>query len=204
MSHRDPAHAPNPGRSEHGQPLDPIGPGEQERFAHVLGERFATHAQAAAAAVRRAEQDLEDARGALSRAREAADSRPYRSDRRVFVRAALEAEAEALTRKTSPKAVRAAYRHLLDRAVDLAEAEVQGYHSDEAERQRERDEGVEACLAAEQRAIERLDVARAMQQRVHQAERTARQGLAEMVERLARPDGATGARGHARSHEPQA
>lgn len=189
MSHRDPTHRTIPDHSEPGQPPDPIDRGERERLAFALSERFSAHLQGAAEAVRLAEQDLEEARAELSRARQAAEDRPYRSDRLVFVRAAIEDEAEALTRKTTPKAVRLAYRYLLDRAVDLAESEVQGYHSDEAERQREREEGVEACLAAEARAAERLKVARAMQQRVHDAERTARQGLAEMIERLSRPAG---------------
>lgn len=191
MSHRDPAHPPSTHRSgQDHQPPDTVDGGERERLAYALSERLAPHVAAAAAAVRQAEQDLDDARAELSRAREAAANQPYRSDRLVFVRAALEDEAEALARKTAPKSVRVAYRHLLDRAVEVAEAAVQGYHSDEAERQREREEGVEACLAAEALAVERFDLARAMQEDVHNAERTARAGLAEMIATLVRLDGA--------------
>ena len=49
------------------------------------------------------------------------------------MRASLQDELEALTRKTTPKKVRVGYRYLLDRAVELAEGEVQGYQSDLAD-----------------------------------------------------------------------
>ena len=184
MSDRDPAHNQSPAPSEPGQRRNSVDPGERERLTFALGERFAPHLQAAAAAVRHAEQDLEAARADLARAREEAANRPYQSNRLVFVRQAAEDEAEALTRKTTPKAVRTAYRYLLDRTVELAGAEVDGYHSDEEERQRERTQGVDACLAAQERAAERLELARATQQRVHDAEQAARQGLADMIEML--------------------
>lgn len=189
MSYREPTPRTNPDNSEPGPPPDAVDAGERERLGYALAERFAPHVQAAAAAVRQAGDDLEVARGALERARQAAADKPYQSDRLVFLRAALEDEAEALTRKTTPKKVRLAYRYLLDRGGDVAETEVHGYHADVAELQREREDGVEACVAAERRAVERLDMARAMHERVRDAERVTRQGLAEMIERLAQPDG---------------
>jgi hypothetical protein len=198
MNHVDP-HAMSatgdigPGRHGH------LDPGEWERLAHALTARFAPHAQAAAAAVREAEHDLATAREELSRARRAAEGRHYQSDRLVFMRASVKEEVEALGRKTTEKKVRVAFRHLVARAVELAEGEVKGYHADQASAQREREHSVEARIEGERQAIERLDSARAMQARVRDAEQAARQGLAVMVEKLAsqaesrhRPDDAQG------------
>ncbi len=189
MTHSDPGNGPaqdGPGR---GRPAGSVDLGERERLAYALSERFAPHVTAAAAAVREAEQLVEEARENLARAREEAAGQPYRSDRLVFVRAVVDDETEALNRKTTPKTVKVAYRHLLDRAVDLADAEVRGYHSDQAERQHERQRSVDACLAAERQAAEGLDAARAMQQRVLDAEQAARDGLAVMLEKLSRAGG---------------
>jgi hypothetical protein len=162
---------------------------ERERLAYALGLRFAPHLQAAAAAVRDAEDDLSEARQELARAREAAASQVYQSDRLVFMRASVKDEVEALARKTTPKKVRVAYRYLLDRAVELAAGEVEGYGSDETAAQRAREHGVGACLDAERLATQRLDAAKAMHGRVHDAEQAARQGLAVMVEKLATQPG---------------
>ncbi len=161
--------------------VDPL---ELERLTQALSARFAPHVDAAAAAVREAENDLADSREALARARRAADSQQYQSDRLVFMRASVRDEVEALTRKTTPKKVRVAYRYLLARAVELAEGEVKGYLADQAAAQRESQHSVEACLEAERAAVERLEAARAMQERVDDAVRTARQGLAVMAEKL--------------------
>lgn len=164
--------------------LGRAGPDEWERFAHALSVRFAPHLQAAAAAVREAEQDLATAREQLTRARQAAASRHYQSDRLVFMRASVKDEVEALGRKTNEKKVKVAYRYLVDRAVELAEGEVHGYHEDQAATRQDQEHSVEALLETERAAIERLDAARAMQARVHDAEQTARQGLAVMVQKL--------------------
>lgn len=185
MTHRDPQATAAPGHSGHAQYSGHVDPGEREQLAYALSVRFAPHLQAAAAAVREAEQDLADAREELSRARLAAASQHYQSDRLVFMRASVKDEVEALTRKTTPKKVRVAYRYLVERAVELAEGEVQGYQSDQAAAQREREHSVEACLEAERQANERLHAARAMQGRVHDAEQAARQGLVVMVEKRA-------------------
>jgi hypothetical protein len=184
MNQRDPlttsasadiSHGPSPGRA---------GQDEWELLAHAVSVRFAPHLQAAAAAVREAEQDLATAREELTRARHAAASRPYQSDRLVFMRASVTDEVEALSRKTTEKKVKVAYRYLVDRAVELAAGEIQGYHEDQAATRQDHEHSVEAWLETERVAIERLEAARAMQARVHDAEQAARQGLAVMVQKL--------------------
>ena len=161
------------------------GPGESDRMAHALSLRFEPHLQAAAAAVRAAEAELADASEQLERARqEAADAR-YRSDPLVFMRASVEDEVEALGRKTTEKKARAAYRYLVDRAVELAEGEVRGFASDQAGAQRERHEGVEARQQAERDARTKLEAAVQMQGRVRDAQRWANEGLTLMAQKLA-------------------
>lgn len=163
----------------HGDPL------EWERLVHALGVRFAPHLEAAAGAVREAEDELSAARDNLARARKAEEDQRYQSDRLVFMRASLADEVEALGRKSTPKKLRVAYRYLVSRAAELAQGEVQGYLADQAAQRRHREESVAACMEAERRASDRLDAAAAMQQRVLAAERTALQGLAVLSEKLA-------------------
>lgn len=182
MTTRDPQ-ATAAGQTHHAENSGHVDPGEREQLVYALNVRFAPHLQAAAAAVRDAEQDLARASEELSRSRQAAANQPYQSDRLVFMRAAVKEEVEALTRKTTTKKVRVAYRYLVARAVELAEGEVQGYQSDQAAAQREREHSVDACLEAQLQANERLHGARAMQERVHDAEQAARHGLAVMVEK---------------------
>ncbi len=163
---------------------DLLAPGELDRLAATLAERFAPHVQAAAAAVREAEAELVEARAALARAEQAAAGRRYASDRLVFMRAGVRDEVEGLTRKTTPKKVRAAFRYLLARSVELAEGEVAGYRSDQAEALRDRLQGVEACREVEAVALSRVESAIAMQARVLAAEQAAREGLAVLAEKL--------------------
>jgi hypothetical protein len=184
MNHRDPQITSTSGDVAHGQSPAHVGPDEWERLAHALSVRFAPHLQAAAAAVREAEQDLATAREGLTRAHRAAASRHYQSDRLVFMRASVKDEVQALVRKTTEKKVKVAYRYLVERAVELAEGEVHGYHEDQAATRRDQEHSVEAWLETERAATERLDAARAMQARVHDAEQTARQGLAVIVQKL--------------------
>src|SRR5690625_3632106 len=165
------------------QGTEVLDPAELER----LESRFATHLDAAAATVREAERALDEAREQLTRAEEAAAAGEYRSDPLVFMRGTLSEDVDALERRTNPKKVKSAYRFLLDRAVELAAGEVQGYHDDEAAAERARTQGVEACRAAVQRAEDALVAARAMQERVHSAQQSARQGLAVMTEKLNAP-----------------
>jgi hypothetical protein len=153
------------------------------RLVQAFNERFAPHLDSAAAAVREAEHALATAQDDLTRARHAAENRPYVSDPLVFMRASLDDEVDGLRRKTTPKKVQAAYRYMLARAVELAVGEVQGYHDDQAALDYQREHGVEACQQAERAAAERLDAARQMHERVLAAERTARAGLAAMVEK---------------------
>ena len=185
MTQRDPQAPATAGHAGSAQAGGQLEPGEQGQLAYALNVRLAPHLQAAAAAVRQAEHDLADAGEALARARQAVEDEHYQSNRLVFMRASLQDELEALTRKTTPKKVRVGYRYLLDRAVELAEGEVEGYQSDLQALQRDREHGVEACLEAERQAGERLEAARLMQGRVHDAEQAALQGLAVMVEKLA-------------------
>ena len=185
MSSQDPHAAVAAGQAGPAQAGGQFEHGEQGQLTYALNTRFAPHLQAAAAAVREAERDLADAGEALARARQAAEDEHYQSNRLVFMRASLTDELEALARKTTPKKVRVGYRYLLDRAVELAEGEVQGYQADLADQQRDRERGVAACLEAERRATERLEAARLMQGRVHDAEQAAAAGLAVMVEKLA-------------------
>lgn len=184
MNHRDPETTSTSDDIAHGQSVGHVGRDEWERLAYAVSVRFAPHLQAAAAAVREAEQDLATAREELTRAHRAAASRPYQSDRLVFMRASVKDEVEALSRKTTEKKVKVAYRYLVDRAVELAEGEAHGYHEDQAATRQDQEHSVEAWLEAERVAIRRLDAARAMQARVHDAEQTARQGLAVMVQKL--------------------
>jgi hypothetical protein len=185
MNHRDPPATSASGDTGHGQQPGHVDPGEWERLSQVLTVRFAAQVHAAAAAVREAEQALATAREELARARRAADGRQYQSDRLVFMRASVKEELEALGRKTTERKVKVAFRYLVARAVELAEGEVHGYHADRAAAQREREQSVEAWLEAEREAIAQLDAARAMQARVHDAEQTARHGLAVMLQKLA-------------------
>lgn len=169
--------------SESGYPGhgDPV---EWERALHALSLRFAPHVEAAADAVRQAENDLAEATEALERARREAEGSQYQSDRLVFMRATLTDEVEGLSRKSTPKKLRVAYRYLVARATELAEGEVAGYRADLAAQEREREHSVSACQQAERRAQERLDEARALQGRVGAAEQEARNGLAVLSEKL--------------------
>lgn len=169
------------------QTADGLDAGEHEQLAHALETRFTTHLDAAAAAVREAERELTEARDRLVTAEQAAADAQYRSDPLVFMRATVDDDVEALVRKTTPKKLRGSYRFLLDRAVELAAGEVQGFHDDQAAAQRDRELGVQACQEAVARATASLEDARAMQERVESARRSARQGLAVMVEKLTTP-----------------
>lgn len=152
---------------------------ETERQA--LEQRFAPHLDAAAAHVRQAEQGAAEAAQALARARHEAENRHYQSDRLVFMRAGVQDELEGMSRKTTEKKVRSAHRYLVARTVELAEAEVAGYLTDEAEESREREHGVLACEHAERRAVQTLEAARAMQTRVLGAYEAAEAGLVVLL-----------------------
>lgn len=156
---------------------DRISQQELDRLAFSITERFAPHLQAAEAAVREAEKGLAEARQAVTRAEQEAAHRTYHSDPLVFMRATVSEDLDGLERKTTPKKVRASFRYLLSRAAELAEGEVTGYRRDLEAARRERVDGVEACQQAEQVALGELEAARAMQQRVLDAERAARAGL---------------------------
>lgn len=159
-------------------------PGEREQLAYALEIRFADHLEAAASEVRAAERELAEAREALAEAERAAQSRRYRSDPLVFMRASMTEEVEGLERKTTPKKLRAAYRFLVDRAAELAAGEVQGYRDDRDAAEHERTRGVDACREAERRAVAHLEAAQAMQERVRAAEQAGRDGLAAMVRKI--------------------
>lgn len=166
------------------QPGEGLAAGEPEDLAYALETRFATHLGAASLMVREAERGLAEARENLARAEHALTQEGYSSDPLTFMRESVREEVEALGRKTTPKKVRTSYRFLLDRAVELAAAEVQGFHDDRAAEQQERDSGVEACLEAVRRAAEALEAARLTQERVRQAQQSARQGLDVLLEKL--------------------
>lgn len=168
--------------------IDPV---EWAEHAAALSARFSRHVEAATDAVRSAEQDLARVRAELERAKQAAASRRYTSDRLVFMRASVRDELEALDRKTTPKKVRIAYRHLVARAVELAEGEVAGYHHDQASAVREREQSVEAWLAAEREGVRRVEEARGMYARVRDAERAAHGGLAVMLAKTRAEAGST-------------
>lgn len=163
---------------------DGLATGEQEQLVYALEARFAAPLEAAAAAEREAERELAEAQAALSRAEAEAARERYTSSPLPFMRETLTEEVEGLERKTTPKKVRAAYRFLLDRAAELAAAEVQGYQDDRAELDRERAEGVTACQEAVQRARSTLSATQEMHERVRAAERAARQGLGVLVDKL--------------------
>jgi hypothetical protein len=166
---------------------DRIGQPELDRFAHSVTDRFSPQLHAAAAAVHEAELSLAGARAALARAEDAAANARYHSDPLVFMRVTVGEELEGLARKTTPKKVRASFRYLLDRAVELAEGELAGYRNDLEAARLDRDQGVDACRHAEQVALVELEAARAMQQLVHEAERAARDGLEVLREKM-RPE----------------
>ena len=157
---------------------------EVDRLALAVTDRFAAHLHAAAAAVRDAEADLAQAREALTRAEQAAASTRYVSDPLVFMRRTVREELDGLSRKTTPKNARAGFRYLLARAAELAEGELAGYRTDLDAARRDREQGVESCALAERIALGDLEAARAMQQRVHDAERAAREGLAVLGEKV--------------------
>ena len=181
MTLEDP-HAGAPGHGGSAKRSDDIDPSQ---LGYALTTRFAAHIQAAATAVRAAEQELADAQEKLSLAQQAAENQRYQADRLVFMRASVEESVESLTRKSTPKKVKVAYNYLVARAVELAEGEIHGYREDLAAAHREREDSVAACLRLERQASEQLDAARAMQQRVYAAEQAARQGLAVLVEKYA-------------------
>lgn len=163
---------------------DGLSPGEAEQLVYALETRFAAHLEAAAAAVREAERELAEAQEQLAKAQQDATDERYTSDPLVFMRASVAEEVEALERKTNPKKLRTSYRFLLDRAVELAAGEVQGLHDDLAAARRERESGLEASVAAERRAVTTLRAAQVMHERVLDAERSARQGLSLLVDKL--------------------
>lgn len=160
---------------------------ERDELVYALEGRFAPHRDAAAAAVRDAERRLEEAEDRLAAAQRSAEEAAYRSDPLVFMRSTLQDEVDGLDRKTNAKKVRNAYRFLLDRAVELAAGEVQGFHDDVEAERAEREDGVEACRAAVERSRATLEAARAAQERVLAAERAARRGLDLMLAKLADP-----------------
>lgn len=161
-----------------------LAPGEKDQLVYQLETRMAAHREAAAAAIREAEAALTGARERLTEAEQAAERSRYVSDRLPFMRQSVDEEVETLERVSNEKKVRASYRFLLDRAIELAAAEVQRFHDDIADEQREREEGLEACRAAVERAEQNLAAAHQMQERVHGAEESARTGLATMVAKL--------------------
>ncbi|WP_131106260.1 hypothetical protein [Ornithinimicrobium sufpigmenti] len=165
-----------------------LAPGEQEQLVYALEARFAAHRDAAAAAVREAERELTEAQDRLARAEEAAASERYTSTPLPFMRQTLDEEVDGLERKTTPKKVRAAYRFLLDRAAELAAAEVQGFQQDQADLARDRADGVAACREAVDRATATLAATREMASRVRAAEQAARRGLDLMVAKLSAAD----------------
>jgi hypothetical protein len=167
-----------------GRRPDDLDPHEWEHLAETVTVRFGPHLERAAAAVRAAEHELAEARNALAQARAAAANQEYRSDRLVFMRATLDEELAGLSRKTTPKNLRAGFRHLLARAVELAEGEVAGYHADVAAERRRREHGVEALEESERQAVAQLDAARDMQARAQRAEAIAREGLTVLTARL--------------------
>lgn len=177
-------------QSSGGSGSDGLTAGEEEKLVYALESRFAPHLEAAASTVREAERELEAARERLEQARTAAEDQGYTPDLLVFMRESVKEEVEALGRKTNAKKIRSSYRFLLDRAVELGAGEVQRFRDDQAAAQREREHGLEACEAAVERAADALHEARATQDRVTAAERSARLGLRLMVEKLTAPPGA--------------
>jgi len=158
--------------------------GEKEQLVYALEARFAAHLEVAAAVVREAERGLAEAQEQLEQAERAVADTRYTSDPLVFMRASVNEEVEGLERKTTPKKLRTSYRFLLDRAVELAAGEIKRFHDDQDAARLERERGVEASQAALLRATESLETARIMQGRVIAAERSARQGLGLLVEKL--------------------
>ena len=121
-----------------------------------------------------------------SRQQAAANTR-YVSDPLVFMRVTVREELDGLSPKTTPKKVRASFRYLLARAAELAEGELAGYRNDLEAARRDREQGVHARKQAEQVALGDLEAARAMHQRVQDAERAARDGLAVLSQKV-QPD----------------
>lgn len=171
-------------QSRAGAGAEGLAPGEKEQLLYALETRFAPHLEAAATVVRDAERGLAEAQERLEQAQHAAAHEPYASDPLVFMRASVSEEVDGMERKTTPKKLRTSYRFLLDRAVELAGAEIQRLHDDAEAARSEREHGLEACRAAEQRATLAFDEARAMHERVAAAEQSARQGLALLVAKL--------------------
>lgn len=171
-------------QSRTGASAEGLAPGEKEQLLYALETRFAPHLESAAAVVRDAERELAEAQARLEQAEHAATHEPYASDPLVFMRASVSEEVEGMERKTTPKKLRTSYRFLLDRAVELAGAEIQRRHDDVAAARREREGGLQACRVAVAEAEQSLEEARAMQARVVGAEQSARRGLGLLVEKL--------------------
>lgn len=161
-----------------------LAPGESEQLVYVLENRFGPHLEAATYAVREAERALGEARARLESAERTAAGAAYTSDPLPFMREGVTEEVEGLGRKTTEKKVRTSYRFLLDRAVELAAAELRRFEDDRAAADREGRDGVEACRAEVDRAEEVLTAAREMLERVRAAEASARQGLAVLLDKL--------------------
>ena len=166
---------------------DGLEPGEREQLTYALESRLRPHLEEAAGAVREAERGLAEARERLADAERAVAEAGYTSDPLPFMRQGVEEEVDGLERKTTEKKLRSSYRFLLDRTVDLAAAEVQRFHDDEAADRTEREQGVEACREAERRAVRTLEAAREMHDRVVRAEQAARHGLDTLVAGLDDP-----------------
>ena len=158
--------------------------GEKDQLVYQLETRMTAPREAAAAAVREADAALVAARERLAAAEQEAQREGYVSDPLPFMRQSVDEEVETLARVSNEKKVRASYRFLLDRAGELAAAEVQRFHDDIADNRRRREEGLEACRAAVLRAEQNLEGARQMQARVLSAEQSARTGLATLVAKL--------------------
>ena len=173
-------------QSRTGGGAEGLAAGEKEQLLYALETRFAPHLEAAAAVVRGAERELAEAQERLEQAQHAVSNQPYASDPVVFMRASVAEEVDGMERKTTPKKLRTSYRFLLDRAVELAGAEVRRFYDDRDYESREREQGLEACRAAVARASRTLDEARAVQERVLAAEQSARHGLSLLVDKLSR------------------
>ena len=159
--------------------------GEREQLVYQLQGRMSAHREAAASAVRQAESDLADVRERLAAAEADSAHAGYTSDPLPFMRASVAEEVETLERVSNEKKVRASYRFLVDRAVELAAAEVQGFHDETDRESRERTGGLAALREAEHRAVATLEAARQMQERVQAAEDAAQEGLRIMVAKFA-------------------
>ena len=144
---------------------DRMSQSELDRLAFAVTDRFALHLRAAQAAVREAEQSLEDARDSLALAEQAAADTPYQSDPLVFMRATVGDDLEGWRARRPRRRSGRATATCWTEPSSWPTARLTNYRRDLAASRRDRVQGWSRRQAV-QVSVSELAAAKAMHERV--------------------------------------